>query len=57
MPDYAIEFTDTQAYNGVVNYTTYIDTNILDSIHKTLFMGKVVADTTYTPTFDRYAYN
>ncbi|WP_299129002.1 hypothetical protein [uncultured Winogradskyella sp.] len=52
-----MEFTDVQAYNGVITDTTYIDANILGSIYKTLFMGKVVADTTHTPLFDKHAYN
>ena len=55
--DYAMEFTDVPAYNGITTDTTYIDANILGSIYKTLFMGKVVADTTHTPLFDKYAYN
>ena len=55
--DYAMEFTDVTAYNGVLTDTTYIDANILGDIYKTLFMSKVVADTVHTPLFDRYAYN
>lgn len=55
--DYAMEFTDVTAYNGVLTDTTYIDINVLGDIYKTLFMSKVVADTVHTPLFDRYAYN
>ena len=55
--DYAMEFTDVTAYNGVLTDSTYIDANILGDIYKTLFMSKVVADTVHTPLFDRYAYN
>lgn len=55
--DYAMEFTDVGAYNGVLTDTTYIDANVLGDIYKTLFMSKVVADTVQTPLFDRYAYN
>lgn len=55
--DYAMEFTDVTAYNGVITDTTYIDANVMGDIYKTLFMGKVVADTVNTPLFERYAYN
>lgn len=55
--DYAMEFTDVTAYNGVLTDTTYIDINVLGDIYKTLFMAKVVADTVHTPFYDRYAYN
>lgn len=55
--DYAMEFTDVTAYNGVLTDTTYIDANVLGNIYKTLFMSKVVADTTHTPLFDKYVYN
>ncbi|MGC1472339.1 MAG: T9SS type A sorting domain-containing protein [Psychroserpens sp.] len=55
--DYAMEFTDVEAYNGVLTDTTYINANILGDIYKTLFMAKVSADTIHTPLFDRYAYN
>ncbi len=52
--DYAMEFTDVTAYNGVLTDTTYVNANILGDIYKTLFMSKVVADTLQTPLFDRY---
>ena len=55
--DYAMEFTDVTAYNGVLTDSTYIDINVIGDIYKTLFMSKVVADTIHTPLFDRYAYN
>jgi hypothetical protein len=55
--DYAMEFTDVTAYNGVLTDTTYINANVLGDIYKTLFMAKVVADTVHTPLFERYAYN
>jgi hypothetical protein len=55
--DYAIEFSDVTAYNGVLTDTTYINANVLGDIYKTLFMAKVVADTVHTPLFERYAYN
>ena len=55
--DYAMEFTDVTAYNGVLTDTTFVNANILGDIYKTLFMSKVVADTIHTPLFDRYAYN
>lgn len=47
--DYAMEFTDVKAYNGVLTDTTYIDANVMGDIYKTLFMAKVVADTIHTP--------
>ncbi len=55
--DYAMEFTDVTAYNGVLTDTTFVDANIMGDIYKTIFMSKVVADTVTTPLFDRYAYN
>ena len=55
--DYAMEFTDVTAYNGVLTDTTYVNANVLGDIYKTLFMSKVVADTLQTPLFDRHAYN
>ncbi len=55
--DYAMEFTDVTAYNGVTTDTTYINANVMGDIYKTLFMSKVVADTVHTPLFDRYAFN
>ena len=55
--DYAMEFTDVTAYNGVVTDTTYIDSNVMGDIDKTLFIRKVIADTFHTPLYDRYAYN
>ena len=55
--DYAMEFTNVTAYNGVLTDSTYIDINVIGDIYKTLFMSKVVADTIHTPLFDRYAYN
>jgi len=36
--DYAMEFTDVTAYNGVLTDTTYIDANVLGDICKTLFL-------------------
>lgn len=51
--DYAMEFTNVEAYNGVVTDSTYINANVVGDIYKTLFMSKVVADTTHTPLFDR----
>jgi ABC-type transporter MlaC component len=38
--DYAMEFTDVTAYNGVLTDTTYINANVLGDIYKTLFMSK-----------------
>jgi len=55
--DYAMEFTNVVAYNGVVTDSTYVNANVVGDIYKTLFMSKVFADTTHTPHFDRYAYN
>lgn len=47
--DYAMEFTDVMAYNGVLTDSTAIDVNVYSNIYKTLFMGKVTADTIYFP--------
>ena len=33
--DYAMEFTDVKAYNGVLTDTTYIDANVMGDIYKT----------------------
>jgi hypothetical protein len=38
--DYAMEFTDVIAYNGVLTDTTYLNANVLGDIYKTLFMSK-----------------
>jgi hypothetical protein len=38
--DYAMEFTDVTAYNGILTDTTYIDANVMGDIYKTLFMSK-----------------
>ena len=40
--DYAMEFTDVTAYNGVLTDTTYIDINVMGDIYKTLFMSKII---------------
>lgn len=55
--DYAMEFTNVEAYNGTLTDSTYVNANVVGDVYKTLFMSKVVADTTHTPLFDRYAYN
>ena len=55
--DYAMEFTNVEAYNGILTDSTNINANVMGDIYKTLFMSKVVADTTHTPLFNRYAYN
>lgn len=55
--DYAMEFTDVTAYNGILTDTTYVDADVLGNVYKTLFMSKVVADTLNTPLFERFAYN
>lgn len=46
--DYAMEFTDVPSFNGTLTDSTYINTNVVGQIYKTLFMGKVVADTLHT---------
>jgi hypothetical protein len=53
--DYAMEFTDVKAYNGMLTDTTYIDANVMGDIYKTLFMAKVVADTVHTQTAHHFA--
>jgi hypothetical protein len=55
--DYAMEFTDITAYDGVVRDTNYVDLNVLGNIYKTLYMAKTSTDTTHTPLFNKYAYN
>ncbi len=55
--DYAMEFTDVTAYNGVLTDSTYIDMNVVGDIYKTVFMSKVTTGTLQTPLFERYAYN
>lgn len=55
--DYAMEFVDVTAYNGVLTEPTYVDANVVGDIYKTLFMSKVVADTLHIPLFEKYAYN
>ncbi|MGV7106901.1 hypothetical protein [Flavobacterium sp. U410] len=55
--DFAMEFTNVPAYNGTLTDTTYISANVLGSIYKTLFMGKVTTDTTYFPRMETIAKN
>ncbi len=53
--DYAMEFTNVQAYNGTITDSTAINAGVMSSIYKTLFMGKVTPDTTYFPRMETYA--
>ncbi len=39
--DYAMEFTDLTAYNGVLTDSTDVDIKVLGDIYKTVFMAKV----------------
>jgi hypothetical protein len=55
--DYAMEFTDVPTYHGTLNEENYVDLNVYGNIYKTLFMGKVVADTLNTPLYNKFAYN
>lgn len=55
--DYAMEFTNVPAYNGTLTDSTFIDPNVLGSIYKTLFMGKVTTSTQYFPTIENVANN
>lgn len=55
--DYAMEFTDITAYDGVVRDTNYVDVNVLGNIYKTLYMAKTTIDTTHTPQFQKVAYD
>lgn len=55
--DYALEFTNVPAYNGTLTDSTYIDANVLGSIYKTLFMGKVTTSAQYFPTVETVANN
>ncbi|MDR6968232.1 pimeloyl-ACP methyl ester carboxylesterase [Flavobacterium arsenatis] len=55
--DYAMEFTNVPAYNGTLTDSTFIDPNVLGSIYKTLFMGKVTTTTQYFPTIENVANN
>jgi hypothetical protein len=55
--DYAMEFTDVPTYDGTLNEDNYVDLNVYGNIYKTLFMGKVVADTLNTPLYNKFAYN
>ena len=41
--DYAMEFTDVSAYNGVLTDSTYIDTKVLSDIYKTIFIFKTTS--------------
>ncbi len=47
--DYAMEFIDVPSYSGVLKENNYVDVNVFGNVYKTIFMGKVVADTTCTP--------
>ncbi len=39
--DYAMEFTDLTAYNGVLTDSTDVDIKVLGDIYKTVFMANV----------------
>lgn len=47
--DFAMEFTNVEAYNGNLTDSTGIDLDVYGNIYKTLFMGRVTTDTTYFP--------
>jgi hypothetical protein len=53
--DYAMEFTNVPAYNGMLTDSTYVDANVLGNIYKTLFMGKVTTSTQYFPRLEDVA--
>jgi len=55
--DYAMEFTNVPAYNGVLTDSTFIDVNIMGNIYKTLFMGKVTPKKQYFPRIEEVAFN
>lgn len=55
--DYAMEFTDITAYDGVVRDTNYVDLNVVGNIYKTLYMAKTSTDTTHTPQYQKFAYD
>lgn len=62
--DYAMEFIDVPSYNGQLTETqgpftyakeNYVDVDVIGNIYKTLYMGKVDADTTNYPQLKNYA--
>jgi pimeloyl-ACP methyl ester carboxylesterase len=55
--DYAMEFTNVPAYNGQLTDSTAVDINVFGNIYKTLFMGRVTADTLAYPRFKTLATN
>ncbi len=55
--DYAMEFTDITAYDGVARDTNYVDLNVVGNIYKTLYMAKTSTDTTHTPQYQKFAYD
>lgn len=55
--DYAMEFTDVTAYDGVVRDTNYVDLNVVGNIYKTLYMAKTSTDITHTPQYQKFAYD
>lgn len=55
--DYAMEFADVAAYNGVLTDTTAINLRVFSNIYKTLFMGRVTTDTVFFPQMKTVAHN
>lgn len=50
--DYALEFTNVEAYNGTITDSTDVNITAYSNIYKTLFMAKANTDTTYMPTME-----
>lgn len=47
--DYAFEFTDVTAYNGVITDSTAVDVDVFSDIYNTLYMGRISEDSITFP--------
>ncbi|TXE18110.1 hypothetical protein ES692_07660 [Psychroserpens burtonensis] len=53
--DFAMEFTNVEAYNGTLTDSTFVNTRVLGNIYKTLFMEKVTPNTQHFPLIETIA--
>ena len=53
--DYAMEFTNVQAYNGQLTDSTIVDVNAFGNIYKTLFMSQLVPQRNTFPKMEQIA--
>ena len=57
LKDFAMEFADLNAYNGILTDSNYVGTNVLGNIYKTLIMGNVTTSAPYFTKLEDVAQN